>query len=149
MRPSNIPQGGNIPPNIRNNLKISVGGVDISLGRSDGRLERKNFERVQKTFRGPVKKNLPPFRGPVKRYLREAAVDIFDDKKGKYQIIVDLPHHKENDLKWGIIERRLKLKSLLKNYDYCEEFPLPEEVLIDSLMFFFKNGLFVITFERL
>ncbi|MCG2809465.1 MAG: hypothetical protein L6275_03965 [Candidatus Portnoybacteria bacterium] len=130
-------------------MKISIGGVDISLGRS-GRHE--TFQRpTQKKpvyFRSSAKNNLPPFRSPVNRYLREAAVDIFDDKKGKYQIIIDLPYHKETDLKWGIIERRLKLKSLLKNYDYCEEFSLPEEVLTDSLMFFFKNGLFVMTFEK-
>lgn len=78
MRPSNIPQGGNIPPNIRNNLKISIGGVDISLGRS-GRHE--TFQRpTQKKpvyFRSSAKNNLPPFRSPVNRYLREAAVDIF------------------------------------------------------------------------
>ncbi|MCG2700938.1 Hsp20/alpha crystallin family protein [Candidatus Parcubacteria bacterium] len=154
-RKSNIPPRGNIPQNVRGGLNISVAGVDLSLGRSDGHLERKKFGRVQKTFqrpaqkkpayfRSPAKNNLPPLQNPVKKYPREVMVDIFNEE-GKYQIIIELSYHKA-DLKWGIVDRLLELKSSLN--DYCEKFTLPEDVLIDSISVFFKNGLFDITFKK-
>lgn len=124
------------------------GGVNIGIGGMGGK--ESGSQDTWKPFT-PVK---APSRKPSKGFISEPPenphrpkIEKFENNK-EYQVIVEIPHHQENEIKVEIKDDILTIESAKTDLNYHEEILLSKNVLPEGYEQNFNNGILAITFKK-
>ncbi len=128
------------PNNKRRRVRFS-GPVIFRIG---GLGERKPAKKDRNIRRPHIQKCSV---GEPPKYPRRPFEEIFEDKK-TYQIIIEMFHHQQNEIKVDVKEDILSIESAKSDFNYYKEFLMPPDVLPQSHQQTFKNGLLTIFFEK-
>ena len=126
-------------------------GLDIGGG-GIGSIEGNGPSGDQDVWKPSIQQT--PSRKPSKSFIseppenpRRPEIEKFEDKK-QYQVIVDFPHHQENEIKVGLKDDILIIESTKTDLNYHEEILLSKNVLPEDYEQSFNNGILAITFKK-
>lgn len=134
-------------------VKFRIRGFQIQIG-IGGLGERKSTKKDRNVWRPHIqtqtlrKKPLEKCSvGEPPKYPRRPLEEIFEDKKA-YQIIIEMFHHQQNEIKVDVKEDILSIESVKSDFNYYKEFLIPPDVLPEKHQQTFKNGFLTIFFEK-
>lgn len=123
-------------------IQIGIGG----LGNRKFAKDKDTWKlHIQASRQKPLEKC---FVGEPPKYPLRPAEEIFENKK-IYQVIIDMPHHQEKEIKVDIKEDILSVESAKPDFSYYKEFLIPSsDVFLGNYQKTFKNGVLAVSFEK-
>lgn len=118
-------------------------GMGIGSARGSGRDKLDTWE-----VPAPIRKSgrkVP--RQTIERFPLGPDFDIFHDQES-YQIIINLPYHRLEDIRCEVVNGILVVESLLERFNFLQKFSLPEDIIASSLKIGLKNSILNIRFEK-